>query len=158
MKEVNTMKDVEFMTAEEKQLVLKQWQTFITNRCQLKHFTKRIYDHLNLHCSFIAHFNLQGFYSTYFEHPRNTIRFLTQFSRIRGTVSIEYGNTYWLKGDFEDLNTAMCEVVEKVYNDYVQDLAQTEKEADVQEALRLLEKHGYEAVARPKPMKQIVLL
>ena len=53
-------KDTKFMSAEEKEKVLKNWERFIA-RFQGKCFTKRLYDHLHLHCSFIAHYNRLGF-------------------------------------------------------------------------------------------------
>ena len=140
------MKNVEFMTGKEKEMVLKQWNTFINNRCQLKNFTKRIYDHLHLHCSFIAHYDLRGFYGTYFENPHNTIKFLTRFNRNKGNTSIELGMTYWMRGDYQDLNEAMCAVVEKIYDDYIDHLTNTERENDIGEAARLLAKHGLEQI------------
>lgn len=42
--------DVEFMTAREKELVLKSWRAFLKQGLQKQHFTKRLYEHLHLHC------------------------------------------------------------------------------------------------------------
>jgi hypothetical protein len=46
--------DAEFMTAQEKHALLKQWEVFLKNGLKKAHFSKRIYDHLHLHCGFIA--------------------------------------------------------------------------------------------------------
>ena len=113
--------DVEFMTAKEKELVLKNWQTFLKHGLQRKHFTKRLYNHLHLHCGFIAHYNIHGFYSTYFEAGEDTQRFVEHFCNHPTTM------------DYDDLNTAMQEVYSK-YRDTI--LKQTEE--DVTKRLKLL--------------------
>ncbi len=59
------LQDSKFMTAEEKKKVVRQWDRFIKRGLSPHLFTDAIYQHLNLHCGFIAHFNLMGFYSTY---------------------------------------------------------------------------------------------
>ena len=89
-------KDVEFMTVKDKQLVINNWIKFLkqlaidTGEEQLdkhgnqvpilfKYFTRRLYEHLSLHCSFIAHYNRYGFFDTYFNEPKDTQLFLSQF-------------------------------------------------------------------------------
>ncbi len=89
--------DVRFMTARQKDQVLKNWQTFLRHGLQQQHFTKRLYEHLHLHCGFIAHYNLHGFYATYFEAGQDTERFFDAFCAHRAGA------------DYEDLNTAMRE-------------------------------------------------
>ncbi len=59
------LQDSKFMTVEQKRKVLKQWDRFIEGGFSFHLFTDAIYQHLNLHCGFIAHFNRAGFYSTY---------------------------------------------------------------------------------------------
>ena len=113
--------DVEFMTAKEKELVLKNWETFFKYGLQRKRFTKRLYDHLHLHCGFIAHYNIHGFYSTYFEAGQDTQRFFEHFCNHTTTV------------DYDDLHTAMREV----YNKY-RDTVRKQTEDDVTERLKLL--------------------
>lgn len=113
--------DVEFMTAKEKELVLKNWETFLKHDLQRKHFRKRLYDHLHLHCGFIAHYSRDGFYSTYFEAGEDTQRFFEHFCNHTTTM------------DYNDLNTAMQEVYSK-YRSII--LKQTED--DVTERLKLL--------------------
>jgi hypothetical protein len=91
------MKSTRFMTAEEKGKVLKDWQRFIESDFSMAKFTKSLYDHLIQHCSFIAHYNRHGFYSSYFEDPEDTMRFLKQFDKDFACKSVEYGMDYWLK-------------------------------------------------------------
>jgi hypothetical protein len=112
-------KAVRFQTAEEKQAVYEDWQRFLgplgldEPGAGLWHaFTDRLYRHLINHCSFIAHYERQGFFHTYFADPEDTPNFLQQFDRDRGCLSYEYGADYWLSGDCEDINRAMCEAFE----------------------------------------------
>lgn len=65
-------KDTKFMTAKEKQTVIRAWERFLKNGCKPNDFTKALYHHLINHCSFIAHYDLGGFYSTYFSEPEDT--------------------------------------------------------------------------------------
>ncbi len=113
--------DVEFMTAKEKELVLKNWETFLKYGLQRKHFTKRLYEYLHLHCGFIANFNLGGFYSTYFEAGEDTQRFFAHFCNHTPVV------------DYDDLNIAMREVYSKC-----RDTILKQTEDDVTERLKLL--------------------
>ena len=46
--------DARFMTARQKDLVLKDWQRFLRRGLRREDFSKRLYEHLHLHCGFIA--------------------------------------------------------------------------------------------------------
>jgi len=101
------------MSAEAKEKVLRDWDKFIESDFDKDRFTKRLYNHLIQHCSFIAHYNQGGFYGTYFEDPEDTLRFIKQFDRDKGCISIEYGMKYWLSGeDYADINNAMVDAME----------------------------------------------
>lgn len=117
------------MPAEDKEKALKAWNRFIKSEFNIKYFTKRLYDHLTLHCSFIAHFNQQGFYSTYFEDPEDTIKFMKQFDQDHGCVSVEYGSTHWLNSeDYSDINRAMVESLEPYKSGLYEGMKQKAKE------------------------------
>ena len=60
-----TLEDSKFMSAEQKKKMLRQWDRFIEKGFSFQLFTAAIYQHLNLHCGFIAHYSRSGFYSTY---------------------------------------------------------------------------------------------
>lgn len=99
-KRVN-FKDSEFMTAREKRLVLANWKTYLKHGLKQKHFTRRLYNHLHLNCGFIAHYNIGGFYATYFEHGADTVEFFKRFCDAA---------SYSWAADYKDLNMAMLEV------------------------------------------------
>ena len=76
--------DSKFMPKEVKSKVLKQWEKFLQSGCSREKFTKPLYTHLIMHCSFIAHYDINGFYATYFESGDDTRHFLSQFDTRRG--------------------------------------------------------------------------
>src|SRR5437016_10979051 len=100
-------RDAEFMRARDKELVLKAWLRFLKNGLRFEDFSKRLYEHLHLHCSFIAHYDRAGFYAEYFERGEDTARFLSQFDKRGECRSVEYGWTLWLDGKYADLNRAL---------------------------------------------------
>jgi hypothetical protein len=127
--DTNPFTDTIYMTAKEQALVLTQWDRFLAKLQTVlalpnapesaadfgsyptaldKPFTTRLYHHLINHCSFIAHWNRRGFLAYYFQSPRDTLRFLTQFTDARGAMSIEYGGT-WIYGEYAPLNRAMVD-------------------------------------------------
>ncbi len=109
--------DAQHMTAPQKRRVLGDWVRFFQTGMGFKRFTKRLYEHLTLHCSFIAHFNRQGFYQTYFADPESLQRFLDQFDRSKGCVSVEYGMTDWIRdgndvsAEHHDLNNGLVDAI-----------------------------------------------
>jgi hypothetical protein len=108
--ETTEFKDVRFMTAAEKSRVWRQWVRFMKSGFDARHFMKSLYDHLIQHCSFIAHYNRGGFYAVYFEDPSATQRFLDQFDRSKGCLSVEYGYAWWINDeDYRDINNAMVD-------------------------------------------------
>lgn len=132
------MKSVEFMTAEQKDRVLKAFTRFLKGGCQWSQFTKALYHHLMQNCSFIAHFDRSGFYHVYFATSEGTADFLQQF--LTGG-SVEYGGAdYWLKGDYADINKAMCEVVQEYAPALLEKGQETAKARDLELAASLIAK------------------
>lgn len=143
----NEFKDVEFMTAEKKRKVLKHWVAFIESLSEdearfkarfkgeappsYRKFTADIYEHLHLHCGYIANYNRDGFYSTYFMRPESTQTFFDQFDPYRR-----------VSGDYADLNDAMW----KVYEKYADKLKAVSDRAAIKRDLAaivgLMKKHG----------------
>jgi len=140
------------MTAREKEAVLRSWGKFLESGCDKKYFTKKLYGHLINHCSFIAHYDLHGFYSTYFEEGEDTIRFLSQFDNSNGIPkSVEYGMTYWYTdSEYNDINSEMCRVASKYIPLLKKIAANRQVEVDIMRAKSLLAKHGLEAVIKAR--------
>lgn len=122
-------KDVEFMSAKEKAMVLKQWKTFLkalathdgsesapdrygnSFPAPFKSFSKRLYNHLHLHCGFIAHYNIWGFYQTYFRGDAQDMeRFFNHFSP----------NAPRYTDDFTDINEAMSAIYVNEFQEQLQ--------------------------------------
>ena len=141
MKEHN-FSSVEFMSREEKEKVLQDWKSFIRSGFSYQAFTKRIYEHLHLHCMFIAHYSKDGFYSTYFVDPEDTLKFLKQFDKDFEFKSIEYGMNIWIKGDYEDINLAMSEEIEKCKKELYKRLNLKIRANALQEVENLRQKYG----------------
>jgi len=137
------LSDGEFMSAREKGLVLKAWVRFLKRGLRFADFTKRLYGHLIQHCSFIAHYNRDGFYQTYFESGEDTVRFLSQFDKRGECRSVEYGGP-WLCGGYADLNGAMVEEAAPYLPALIESARQSQRDADLAEAGRLLAKHGHQ--------------
>ena len=137
-------RDVQFMSAREKELVLKAWVRFVRNGLRFEDFRRRLYEHLHLHCQFIAHYDRAGFYRTYFENGEDTVRFLSQFDKRAECRSIEYGMMSWLEGDYGDLARAMIEEASPYIPKLIENAQARQREADLAEARRLVAKHGHE--------------
>jgi len=138
------MKDTKFMTANEKERVLKQWERFLSGGLKWEQFNKPLYHHLIQHCSFIAHYDRAGFYSTYFESGDDIVVFLSQFDNRNGVPdSVEYGMKYWyLGGDYNDINSEMCRIAAKYIPKLIERARQKQKNRDIGQARTLLAKYG----------------
>ena len=119
--------NTKFMTAREKALVLKGWERFLRHGMKREHFTKRLYDHLHQHCGFIAHYNIHGFYSEYFEAGADIERFFENFCSYTA-------QNYGAYVEYDDLNRAM----RSVYTRHRRAIAQR-AEKDVSDKVETLE-------------------
>lgn len=136
--------DSKFMPKELKSRVLKQWDIFLRSGCAKGKFTKQLYHHLIMHCSFIAHYDIHGFYATYFESGDETVRFLSQFDDSKGIPrSVEIGMTYWLTGEeYYDINSEMVRIAGKYIPVLIKIAKAQQKSHDILVAESLLAKHG----------------
>jgi len=136
------MKDVQFMTATQKRNTLKAWERFLKNGLKEKDFTEALYKHLSLHCSFIAHYNRGGFYSTYFTSPIDIQTFLTQFDKRTECFSVEYGSLSWrYDRDYEDINEEMIEIASKYIPQLTKEAVKIEYDRAVDEVKTLIKKY-----------------
>ncbi len=146
------MKNTKFMTAKEKELVLKAWKRFLGKGLRWEDFTERLYRHLINNCSFIAHYDRSGFYVTYFESGDQIVLFLSQFDARNNDpadgvpLSIEYGMTHWAAdkhdNEYADINQAMIKAAVPYIDGLLQKAREAQRIEDIQEAKRLLAKHN----------------
>ena len=137
--------DTKFMTSAEKSKVLKHWEMFLRDGLERDKFTQVLYKHLINHCSFIAHYDLHGFYATYFENGETTLAFLSQFDTRKGIPrSIEYGDlSGWLADkNYYDINIEMCSVAWKYIPALELKAKNDQRHSDLAHAEFLLKKHG----------------
>jgi len=119
--------DAQFMTARQKELVLKDWERFLRHGLRREDFSKRLYEHLHLHCGFIAHYNIHGFHSEYFEAGQDTERFFTNFC--------EYtAQNFGAYAEYDDINRAMRDAYERHRASITQQVEQ-----DVNRSIAVLE-------------------
>ena len=130
------------MSASEKALVLKAWVRFLKKGLRFADFTDRLYKHLTLHASFIAHFSRAGFFTTYFEHGEDIARFLSQFDGRGECHSVEYGGSWWREGEYADLNRAMMEEGAPYIPGLIAKAQSSQRDADIAYAHELFAKHG----------------
>jgi hypothetical protein len=144
--------DERFLTASEKRLILNSLKVFLKHGCQLSHFTERLYNHLILHCSFIAHYNLRGFYSVYFDPgSRRTQKFFDQFDPAKPGESAEGMDGFWLNHPTgADLNRAMRESAAPYIARLRFQFSETERENDLAIATGLAAKWGKQLTDRPQ--------
>jgi hypothetical protein len=96
-----------------------------------------------MNCSFIAHYDINGFYAEYFESGDATIDFLSQFDRSKGCRSIELGMDYWLDSEgYRDINGRMVEIAAKYIPALTQVAESRQRKRDITLAELLLAKHG----------------
>ena len=130
-------KDSKFMSAKEKAQVLKAWEIFLRGGCRPEDFTKALYKHLHLHCGYIAHFNIRGFYDVYFTTGQGTVDFLEYFQEENKR------RLPWpAYRDYQDLTNAMLEVVTRYGPLLIQQALARQRKADIAHARALLAKHG----------------
>ena len=136
--------DSKFMPAAEKTKVLKHWEMFLRGGMEKKYFIEALYKHLINHCSFIAHYDIHGFYATYFESGDDTLHFLSQFDTRQGIPrSIEYGMTCWLTDDdYYDVNIEMCRIAWRYIPAFELKARNDQQHSDLAHAELLMKKHG----------------
>ena len=135
------LKDAPLMSARDKRLTLKAWMRFLRGGLRGEDFTRRLCEHLHLHCSFIAHYDRAGFYATYFNRGEDTLCFLSQFDKEGDCRSAEYGGA-WIAGDYADLNRVMVEEASRFIPKLADDARTAQEAADVAQAEALLAKYG----------------
>jgi len=112
--EKSDFKDVEFFKAEDKYRTAKHFYRFVKNGFQRKDFNKRVYEHLHLHCGFIAHYNIDGFYQEYFNGSKTDLkRFAEHFLNFVNPFEDVYNYTNIRMGNYQDINKVFADILNK---------------------------------------------
>lgn len=147
-------RDEQFMSAAEKEKVFRAWIRFLKGGCAKAQFTEALYHHLIQHCSFIAHYDRNGFYNVYFERITSDLfRFFDQFDPEKPGVSAEYGWTGWLapRNTGADLNQAMREAAAPYLASLRQQFGEVRRQRDISTATSILKLYDLTAVAAAAP-------
>ena len=138
-------KTTEFMTENEKKQVLRDWKKFLNALIEdysklnldwnaYNTFTDRLYNHLHLHCGYIAHFSRDGFFSRYFTGPTSLKEFFEHWDRTDVLSPIHPAEEY------EDINTAMHTEYLKIKDKLFKIIENVERKQDIEQAKILLKK------------------
>ncbi len=134
--------DTEFMTARDKQLTANQFRNFIDKlatcgnckETQLA-FSRRVYNHLHLHCRFIAHYDIGGFYRTYFNGDVDDYRcFAGHFVKEGKTTPPQY------TADFEDINQTFSQILAEKHKEILTAFSTETKQRDLEKGQNLIDK------------------
>jgi hypothetical protein len=121
------------MSAAEKEKVLKAFKRFVKSGFAWTSFSKALYEHLYLHCGFIAHYNRDGFWDYHFHNfsrrnewdDERVQEFLIAF--IDRDAEYKFGDRFCAESrvegigkaipfynrDYLDINLAMSDVVKE---------------------------------------------
>jgi hypothetical protein len=109
------MSDGQYLSSEDKQQTLEQWGTFVHSGFQPEKFTKSLYEHLHLHCGFISHHDIMGFYYTFWNDE------IVRFCEKNGYKAApapkiffeweRFIQAFSIWGDYTDINLAMLIVL-----------------------------------------------
>jgi hypothetical protein len=66
--------DGQFLKSADKEKIAKAFDRFVKGGFKRTQFTKDLYKHLSLHFGFIAHYNIDGFYSNRFEDLQGRVK------------------------------------------------------------------------------------
>jgi hypothetical protein len=144
MTETLSFTATKFDSAEEKAKVLTALKKFIKAGTPEERFTKKLYHHLSLHFSHIAHTNEIGFFDTWFSTPYKRLAFLKKHRD-----SIIYGDPAYT---WSDVQKALQEWL-KENPGVVDDLQELINEAELQQELIKLE---YLITRYPKEARKIL--
>jgi hypothetical protein len=138
-------KSVQFMTAKEKEGVHRAFERLLKSLVNngtdedkaFNSFTNALYEHLHLHCGFIAHYNRMGFYQTYFNGDLEDIKtFLSHF--VEDGEAKPYGYT----PDYDDINETMANSAAKYYMELMGRFGAETKASAITQAKILIAQNG----------------
>lgn len=131
-------KSTKYMTKEQKKKVFNNFKKVIEKR-DINLMKKPLYEHLHLHCGFIAHFDINGFKATY--NGQDFRRFVQHFDRKHPSF---YGWSFWVNTDgYKDINNDMVDLVTAVAPKIYAELDLKVRNAEIRLLKVLAKKHSY---------------
>ncbi len=148
---ISDFETVQFLTAVQKFKAYKKFKSVIKKR-DINLMDKNLYQHLNLHCGYIAHYDINGFRATY-EDPHDFLRFCNYF------IKHNSKNAMWgVMAEYRDINYAMSEIVEQHIDGIRQEVEGYQNKQELDLLHRLAEKHGFRIEEPVKAGKRMMLL
>jgi hypothetical protein len=140
---------VRFMTAGEKFSVLENFKKIIEQRT-IHLLDQHLYQHLHLHCGFMAHFDIDGFRSFYAEMP-----YFLGFCETFLNQNVDRFN--WRSmADYQDINQAMLQVAMAHIPAIRQEAHAFQMEKERELFHQLAEKHGIKIQESVQAGEQVV--
>ncbi|MHB8879915.1 MAG: hypothetical protein ACYC69_00235 [Thermodesulfovibrionales bacterium] len=156
--------DSKWLSADEKRKILKQWTGFVKNGFPETSFTNSIYEHLHLHCGYIAHYNKHGFYGEYWgAYARDLHRHAKEDNFTLRPIPMAFYNwesfirQFNIWGDYTDISTAMMIVLKTELEFLEKDLLREARghfEADASNSYQLYLQEKQNIQARIESLRQ----
>lgn len=145
--------DAKFMSAKEKERAFKCFKRVLETR-DISRMDKNLYEHLHLHCGFIAHYNIDGFKAAY--SGQNFRRFVERFDR--NSKAFQSWNHWVDAPDYSDINNDMVDLATELAPTIYAELKAKERAAEVELCRAVAEKHGFKVVPKNVDVFVIVLV
>jgi hypothetical protein len=151
MKTLPEFTDAQFMSAATKKTVARQWERLLKHLAVRGYlaedgfhlFPKALYDHLHLHCGYVAHFDRFGFFLAYFVRPADCANFMERWVE-RGRFQPWEGcpQLYDMLPDYRDIGEYMVAAATKRGADILAHARVAVRDVETAHAHALLSKHG----------------
>lgn len=128
--------DTKLFSASQKEKAYKCFVRVLKER-DINKMDRNLYEHLHLHCGFIAHYSIHGFRAEY--SGLNFRRFIQHFDRYS---SLFNSWCHWVGGEYADINRDMVDLVTSMAPQIYAELGQKQRSAEIEICKALAEKHG----------------
>lgn len=128
-------KDTKFFSAKQKEKAYKCFSKVLLER-DINKMDHNLYEHLHLHCGFIAHYSIHGFKAEY--SGLEFRRFVEHFDR----NSKYFANWYWAQGEYADVNQDMVDLATSMAPQIYAELDQKQRLLEIELCKALAEKHN----------------
>jgi len=149
--QLSDFRDERYMSAQQKYKAYKEFKSVIEKR-DINLMDKNLYEHLRLHCGYIAHYDINGFKAMYSE-PKDFLQFCENFL-IQNTDRISWRSME----EYADVLQAMIEVLEQHIDRIRKEVENHETEQELKLLRLLAAKHGVKIQEPVKAGERLVML